>query len=105
MKKIVYVIMFVAIYLSMSSLSAKQKADKFCDSVQVGVPVDGLREKAIESGASAPYTKWKELGTEQEILSAFFSGYRPKSGFSCEITAKLGTVIRTQKDLLTEVNP
>jgi hypothetical protein len=104
MKKVALLIMLLAVYVSVSELGAKKKADQFCESVQVGGAVNGLLEKAIESGASEKYSMWRKGSHGKIVLDLYFSGYRLKSGFSCQIEEVNGLVSAARGNIMTEVH-
>lgn len=92
MKKILLALGLLAMYLCVTELGAKQKADKFCESVQVGEPTHGLRGRALEAGARAKDSGWHEPQNAARQLIITFTGFAPGSDFLCIIQDSNGAV-------------
>ena len=80
-------------YLATSEMSAKKKAESFCDSVRIGDGTSDLREKGIASGARSKDTNWLELGGSSRQIEITYTGFYPGSDFICQIREKNGVVI------------
>lgn len=66
---------------------AKADAIKFCDTVKVGDPTDGILERARLSGAEEFELKWYSRTDGSRILSVTYVGAPPFSRYSCWIEA------------------
>ncbi|MBP5986853.1 MAG: hypothetical protein KA538_06670 [Azonexus sp.] len=102
MKRIFVFLIALLIYVTMSELSAKRKAELFCDSVTIGNSSDNLFEKAIEAGARKNSTYWEDVNS-LKYLYATFTGYYPGSDFICKIDAKNGIVVAKHPSLITSL--
>lgn len=69
--------------------SAKQRAEEFCNSVQIGEPSKSLAVKA--QNLEAAITSW-QLNDGKIHHQAWFSGFLANA-FSCEVHSKDGQVI------------
>jgi hypothetical protein len=66
---------------------AKQEAQDFCATIRVGQSIDGIRERAISSGAYENWAKWKTLSDSTRTMSVMYIGTPPFSRHSCVIRA------------------
>ena len=92
MKKLLLLVALAAMYLSISELGARKKAGAFCDSVQVGERIHGLRGRALEAGARAKDTGWYEPESAERQLVVTFTGFAPGSDFLCILHDRSGLV-------------
>ena len=90
-------------YFPISELSAKKKAQDFCDSVPIGTPSKYLLENAVASGARRGSTQWEQGGNSRRRLLATYTGFYPGSDFICQITEKDGKVIEKTPSLITSL--
>ncbi len=64
MKKILLIFVILTMYVTTSEMSAKKKAESFCNAVSIGEGTNDLRERGIASGARSEDTNWQRLGDE-----------------------------------------
>jgi hypothetical protein len=102
MKKIFIIILGLLFYITMSEMSAKRKAESFCDSVAVGVSGSSLLERAIESGARKSGSYWDSVASQKSLYAAF-TGYYPGSDFICKIDTENGVVVAKHRSLITSL--
>lgn len=105
MKKILLIAALIAMYLSITELGAKQKAEKFCEAVQLGEPTYGLRGKALEAGARAKDSGWYEPQNAARQLVVTFTGFAPGSDFLCILLEKNGAVESKQLRQTSLITP
>lgn len=85
MKKILLIVVMFAMYLTTSEMSAKKKAENFCDAVKIGDSTSNLREDGIATGARAKDSNWVESGNSTRQLDMTYTGFYPGSDFICQI--------------------
>jgi hypothetical protein len=66
---------------------AKKEAMDFCSTVRVGQSIEGIQERAIESGAVKPFAKWKAQGDGSQTMAVIYVGMPPFSRHICSIKA------------------
>jgi len=86
----------------MSELSAKHKAESFCNSVTIGDSASNLIERATEAGARENGIYW-ETDNSSKNLFASFTGYYPGSDFICKLDTKNGVVVAKHPSLITSL--
>ncbi|MEB0112776.1 hypothetical protein QN397_15565 [Variovorax sp. RTB1] len=84
---------------------AEADAKRFCASIKVGDPSEGLPEKALAAGAETAFAKWadsldKRVTSKERHLSAIFTGAPPFSRHICEIPIIIRTyeILRQRSD-------
>ncbi|WP_290906167.1 hypothetical protein [Aquabacterium sp.] len=92
MKKLLALLALVAMYLSMSELNAKRKADEMCGSVKLGDETAGLLERGLALGARAKASGWTTYEGNSRKLGFTYTGFAPGSDFFCIITETDGSV-------------
>ena len=88
-------LVLLGIYLGYSAYRepiAKADAQRFCASIKVGEPADGIVKRALEAGSEKPFTKWHSLSdkyqtTNERQLLVIFTGAPPFSRHICDIHA------------------
>lgn len=86
MKKLIFIVLALAMYVATSELNAKRKAEEFCESVELGESTEGLMEAGIEAGASPNESAIISDENEGQYIFIGFTGFMPGSSFSCRIT-------------------
>jgi NDP-sugar pyrophosphorylase family protein len=81
-------VMFIALVLygSYDSRKAHETEKQFCASVNVGMPIAGLQEKAIALGADKRMTRFFEGGKKEHLLMVTFTGIFIFERYICELT-------------------
>lgn len=102
MNKLFVIALAILIYLTISELSAKQKAEKFCNSVNIGDSTNNLFKAAIDAGARRSGTYWIEQNS-QRSLDAAFTGFYPGSDFICRIDIAGNAVTAKHPSLVTSL--
>ncbi len=65
----------------------KKNAMDFCATVKVGQSIEGIQERAIESGAAKAFAKWKTDADGSQTMLVIFVGTPPFSRHICSIKA------------------
>lgn len=104
MKKLIIAILAISLYVAISELSAKRKAESLCNSFSIGDKADNLLEIAINAGARKSGIYLERNGSSQTIYASF-TGYYPGSDFICGIKTKNGIVIAKAPNLMTSLLP
>lgn len=99
MKNIFLLFLIGIMYLTLSELAAKKKAEAFCDSVNIGDPVTDLHQRAITAGARGNASAWQTTGTDSHRMFVTFTGYYPGSDFMCLISERNGSVVAKKPHL------
>lgn len=102
MKKLIIIVLALLLYVTMSELSAKQKAESLCSSVNIGDSANNLLEKAINAGARKSGTYLDENRSPKTLYAAF-TGYYPGSDFICGIDIANGVVVAKHPSLITSL--
>jgi hypothetical protein len=84
-------------------MSAKKKAESFCNSVSVGDDTSDLREKGIASGARGKDTNWLEVGDSARQIKITYTGFYPGSDFICQIRERNGVVISKNPNIISSI--
>jgi len=92
MKKILLIFVMLLMYVVTSEMSAKKKAESFCDSVNIGDKTTDIRDMAISRGARGKDSNWKKIGSSTRQIEITFTGYYPGSDFICQLTENNGVV-------------
>jgi len=92
MKKLLLLLAFVAMYISVTELNAKRKAEEACSFAAIGDPIDGLLEKGLAVGARSKDSGWSYPQGDSRRLQLAFTGFAPGSDFFCMITERNGSV-------------
>ena len=92
MKKFLAVLAVIAMYLSISELNAKQKADEMCGSVKLGDETSDLLERGLALGARTKASGWTNYVGNRRKLRFAYTGFAPGSDFFCIITETDGEV-------------
>ncbi len=100
MKKIILILAILAMYLVTSEMSAKKKAESFCDTVKIGDSTSDLREKGIASGARGKDSNWLYLGNSNREIEITYTGFYPGSDFICLIRETNGVVISKNANII-----
>ncbi len=66
---------------------AKKEAMDFCSTVKVGQSIEGIQERAIESGAVKAFAKWSTQGGGLQTMDVIYVGLPPFSRHICSIKA------------------
>ena len=66
---------------------AKKQATDFCATVKVGDSMEGIAERAIETGAEERYAKWRRLQDGSLEMDVMYIGMPPFSMHICVIKA------------------
>lgn len=66
---------------------AKKQAMDFCSTVKVGQSIEGIQERAIESGAVKHFAKWTKQVDGSQMMPVIFVGMPPFSRHICSIKA------------------
>jgi hypothetical protein len=66
---------------------AKQQALDFCGTIKIGQSIEGIAERAIESGAETRLAKWIVDPSEVRVMNVTFIGMPPFSRHICSIKA------------------
>ena len=103
MKKLFFVLIFAALYITTAELSAKKKAESLCNAVSIGDAASNLLEKAIEAGARKNGTYWDAEGSSKSLYAAF-TGYYAGSDFICKIDTENGRVTAKNPNLITSLH-
>jgi hypothetical protein len=92
MRKLLALLAVAAMYLVVTELNAKRKAEELCSSVKVGDETEGLLERGLAAGARRRDTGWTEFAGNARRLGFTFTGFAPGSDFFCVVTETNGTV-------------
>jgi hypothetical protein len=74
---------------------AKTEAMDFCSTVRIGQAIEGIQERAIDSGAEKAFAKWTAQGSGSRTMAVIFVGMPPFSRHICLIEAAT-TVVRAE---------
>ena len=92
MKRFFVILAVIAMYLSVSELNAKRKADEMCGSVKLGDETTGLLERGLALGARTKASGWTNYVGNSRKVGFTYSGFAPGSDFFCIITETDGVV-------------
>lgn len=91
--KFLLIILAVVLYLGVSEMNAKRKAEAFCDSVNVGDSTDDLLERGLAAGARERSSSWVAHPNSPRQLFITFTGFAPGSDFLCGIAERDAVVV------------
>lgn len=100
MRKIFLILVLGLIYVAISELAASNKADSFCNSINIGDSLPDLHERAVAAGARASASNWQQTGANSRRFFATFTGYYPGSDFICLISEQNGRVTEKKAHLI-----
>lgn len=92
MKRFFVILAVIAMYLSVSELNAKRKADEMCDSVKPGDETTDLLERGLAMGARKKASGWTNFDGNSRKVGFTYTGFAPGSDFFCIITETDGAV-------------
>lgn len=88
--------LFIA-YAAYSERAVSGQVAAFCGAIAAGADAEGLHAQALAQGADARQTRWTPLDGGETQLSATFVGAPPFSRHICQVTARQGRVVRTER--------
>ena len=100
MKKILLIFVILTMYVTTSEMSAKKKAESFCNAVSIGEGTNDLRERGIASGARSEDTNWQRLGGSDRQIEITYTGFYPGSDFICLIKERNGAVVSKNANII-----
>lgn len=92
MKRFFVILAVIAMYLSVSELNAKRKADEMCGSVKLGDETTGLLARGLALGARTKASGWTNYDGNSRKVGFTYTGFAPGSDFFCIITETDGVV-------------
>ncbi len=90
---LVILVLCVGGFIAFTDARAKDNAEQFCNSVQLGVSTALLAKLAVDSGARVPKQPWRKSSGTNTMLPARFTGTDLFYGHQCTIIASNGFVI------------
>ena len=103
MKKILLIVVMFAMYLTTSEMSARKKAEDFCNAVKIGDGTSNLRDDGIATGARAKDSNWVDFGNSTRELDMTYTGFFPGSDFICQIRETNGLVVSKNPNVIRSI--
>jgi hypothetical protein len=92
MKNLLLVLAVLAMYISVSELSGKQKADEACAAATIDESTDDLLAIGLSLGARAEDSGWRLPRGNTRVLQLTFTGMAKGSDFYCMVQETDGRV-------------